>query len=484
MTHRILKQLILVLTGLACISAQPAKLEDQLWLEITSDNFTLHTTLETKEAIDVLHYLELLRAAVPVVTNIASTESPIPTTIIAVRNIRELKKLGLGRNYGGAFYRGVRNNLIVLRDSKFHESSGVAMHEYVHYLTRNGSSQEYPRWYSEGFAEYFGTAVLNGNSFEIGRFPAERARQFRNCDWLHLAKVIANTGSSACMFYPASWAAVHYIQSMPNHVKLFSDYLQRVEQGEDDVEAFSTAFDVNITTFNFQIKQYVKKGKFSYIGIPADELLTQFETDTRPLLKHEVTLLLAQAAFRMGKLDNAQYWFELAANYNETRAEAEAGIGDVHKYQKDYESAEPHFIKAVELAPENINVLLDMGEYWLSRARAEKDNELRDMHLKTARKYFGKAWKLDDTGPETYAMYGRSFLLQENFEKSIDTLEAANRILPSDINVRMDLAEAYTGLGQFDDARGHARAVRAWSHDSSSVKKKAEELLKKIDASP
>ncbi len=71
--------------------------------------------------------------------------------------------------------------------------------------------------------------------------------------------------------------------------------------------------------------------------------------------------------------------------------------------------------------------------------------------------------------------------MQQEFEKSIDTLTAAYRLLPSAMLVRLDLAEAYVGIGKMEDARAHAQAVKIWSHEESEARKKAEELLNQIN---
>ncbi len=123
-----------------------------------------------------------------------------------------------------------------------------------------------------------------------------------------------------------------------------------------------------------------------------------------------------------------------------------------------------------------------MGQFWLSRAIAEKDKAIKIEHLEIARSYFGRAWKLDDRAPEVYAMYGRSFLVQGEFQQALDSLEAANRLLPSNIGVRLDLALANVGVENFEEARRHTLAVRAWSHSKSGYSKKAKKLLKRIDA--
>ncbi len=152
-----------------------------------------------------------------------------------MKKATELRKFGINNRTTGVYQAGLRNNLILLRNSKFLDSNHTILHEYIHFLTRNGSTRNYPRWFSEGFAEYFGTATLNEGGFEIGRFPVDRLRSFRNCDWVAIKWIILDSRRSGCMFYPESWALVHYIQTLPDQSKMMNDYLQRIEKGEDNV---------------------------------------------------------------------------------------------------------------------------------------------------------------------------------------------------------------------------------------------------------
>lgn len=472
---------LLMCLGLHTASA--AKLENQAWIEITSNNFSMYSTLEEREATELLYNVELLRAAVPVLTNIEPAEASVPTIIISVKSAVDFRKLGIGNRFLGLFGQGLRQNHMLVRDSKFQDGSSTLLHEYVHYITRNGRAQNYPRWFTEGFAEYFSSAQLNEGNYEVGRFPHMRRRSFRDCDWMPTKRIIGDTGQGGCMFYAGSWATVHYIQTLPDHATMMADYLRRTEAGEDRVEAFVEAFGTDIAAFNRRIKDYVKKGKFSYISLKAGELLDNFKIAVRPVFKEEMSLILAEAALRLAEYKQARTWFEIAGTDEQFAARAQSGIGKVYQAQDDFAAAEEYFNRAYEMGPDDVEVLIDLGRYWTARAGQLKgeDKDKRDHYLKAARKYIGKSWKLDDTRPETYAAFGRSYMVQKAFEQSVDTLEAANRLLPSNSGVRLSLATSYFELGRHEEAKSHAQAVRAWSHGGSSMRESADKLLTKIN---
>ena len=136
------------------------------------------------------------------------------------------------------------------------------------------------------------------------------------------------------MFYPESWALVHYIQTLPDHSKMMADYLRRLGQGDDNVDSFVAAFGTGITKLNRRVNEYVKKGKFSYVGIDAYSLIDDFQATSRPVSREEISLILGQAALKRNKHKNARRWFDIAATNESTRAQAESGIGDIYKFRK------------------------------------------------------------------------------------------------------------------------------------------------------
>ena len=133
------------------------------------------------------------------------------------------------------------------------------------------------------------------------------------------------------------------------------------------------------------------------------------------------------------------------------------------------------------MAPSDPYCQLDFAEYWHHRAKNSDDTRNRATYLARAREHYVKAWKLDDSMPETYARYGQTFLLEgQRYVLAIEMLEQAEYILPSSIDVRLMLAQAYLGVDRKEDAVEKARSVLAWSHDESDKAQVARELLAKL----
>jgi tetratricopeptide (TPR) repeat protein len=208
-----------------------------------------------------------------------------------------------------------------------------------------------------------------------------------------------------------------------------------------------------------------------------DELLPAFEPVVTRLSREQASLALAKIALRTGELDRAEHWFTIATADRPTRPQAEAGLGDVLKFRGEFAAAQPHFEKAVALAPDDPYCQLDLAEYWHDRARNPDEADERPEYLERARDHYLKAWKIDDTMPESYAMYGQTFVMEgRRYDK-------AKNILPSNIDVRLMLAEAYMGGDRNEDAIEAARSVVAWSHEESDAAKRAREIISQLSLS-
>ena len=65
---------------LAFAASEPVEGKDlpkRKWIEVSTQNFTLHSTLNEKRSVEFLRYLELMRLTVPYITNIESTASTV-----------------------------------------------------------------------------------------------------------------------------------------------------------------------------------------------------------------------------------------------------------------------------------------------------------------------------------------------------------------------------------------------------------------------
>jgi tetratricopeptide (TPR) repeat protein len=154
------------------------------------------------------------------------------------------------------------------------------------------------------------------------------------------------------MFYGQSWALMHFLFNRSDRTSSFSDDMRRymvlTADGTDELVAFEMAFGIPQKRIWTTVKRYLRKC-CNVFRLNVAKLQPEFEPQVRNLSRSEISLDLAQIALQSRHFDAAKRCYELAAQDEKTRPWAEAGLGDLLKFDGEYEAARPHFEKA--LAP-------------------------------------------------------------------------------------------------------------------------------------
>ena len=462
-------------------SALGKALEDRNWLEVRTTNFNIRSLLGEKETIELARRLEMFRAAVAIIANVNISNAPIPTEVYALRRGREFEHFGIDQDTAGVFIAGLRNNTLIIRDIDDIERAPDLLHDYAHSLVGNYTGPHYPKWYIEGVAEYLSVIRGRRDLFDIGLASKQQRDRLDQASWIPINKIIAAeqyyyswTAESKAAFQAQAWVLVHYLINRPEQdgslSAVVARYIKAIKSGSDTDTAFAVAFEATARDFNRKLQRYISAADFQFLTFQADTLIPNFKASVIKPGSEQVALGLARVALERGELDSAQHWFTLAATDKQTRPQAESGLGDVAKFRGDFALALPHFEQALALAPNDLYVQLDFAEYWHYRAMNTTQQAEHENFLNNARRQYVKAWKLNDSVAEIYAMYGQTYLLQGNFNRGIEMLEEAGRLLPANLDIRLILAEAYAGAGSKQKAINAARFIVAWSHDSAAIK--------------
>ena len=128
-----------------CPPLEGKELEDQKWIAVSTEHFQVRSTLGKRKTIKLVRELDLMRLAVPLLTNIERIESAIPTHIYAVKRAADFDIFGIDPNYVDIFRSRLRNNSILIRNTPNMDEAVIVLHEYVYFLLRNHSGLAYPR---------------------------------------------------------------------------------------------------------------------------------------------------------------------------------------------------------------------------------------------------------------------------------------------------------------------------------------------------
>jgi tetratricopeptide (TPR) repeat protein len=254
-------------------------------------------------------------------------------------------------------------------------------------------------------------------------------------------------------------------------------YLDSIEAGSTDVEAFEEAFGITLLELRKQLITYLN-GNYQAFPIPLASLnYTPTSPRVRTLPRDEISVALGELALVYERSDLALDLFGAARAANSDNARAHAGFGKALAASGREAEAEPYFAQAISIGAGDAEIHLDYAKYLHKTALADGDETAATRRLEDARTHYQRSLKLDPQLPETHAMYGRSYLAPgQDSAQGVELLERAQALLPANPTILLLLARAYLLSDRESDARPLVARVAAISHGDDRVAK-ADEML-------
>jgi Flp pilus assembly protein TadD len=481
-----LRGVVGLLVGLlACASP----VHQRPWLRVRSPNFEIWSELGAEESRELARNLEFFRAVVDRTTG-ANLEPRVASRVYAFRDRPTLVGFASVSWAAGFFAESMRGNVVVLAPGRRGQAREILQHEYVHYILHNGAVV-YPTWYDEGFADFLGTTRVHGDRVEVGRVPDG----IRYLDgWIPVEQILEAREIDAWppgrvyMFYVESWALVHYLHfgldaGEPVPARL-GRYLRATAAGTAPDEAFEAAFGLSVRELDRALQRYVKKRRFAGVSLPADAFPAPLDPEVEPADPAEVAEALGRLSLAADKGEQARHYFEAALALDPAAARAQTGLGEIYARDGRWNEADTAFARALAVAPEDALVQLDYAEHLQRHSETAESPEALAVLLARARRHYVRSWEADPAIPETYAMYGSTFLADgEDPARGLATLEHAQRLLPSNLEIKLLLARTYARVGRRDAARELALTALGWAHEPET-KQAARDLLAELEASP
>lgn len=427
------------------------------WHEASSDHFVIYADESEKEIRKYSDRLERYYSAMTFVLP-SRDMKPSPSnrvTIYVVRNERMVQKLHGG---GSSFIRGfyvpraggslaIIPPIDVSRSGKASESELVLMHEYAHHYMAENAPYLVPRWYSEGFAEYFATVKFESDGAVGLGLPAQhRAYELVEASDVSIEQLLdarlyaARKSKRYDNFYGRSWLLFHYLFTDVERRKLIVDYLNRLNRGEAELAAATAAFG-DLKALDKAMDAYLRQRKMFYIRVPPDQLSVG-QTSVRKLGEAEAESMSVRIRSKRGvDKESAQEVVlearEMARKYPDEPA-VQAALAEAEFDVGDDEAAIRAADKALAVAPGNMTALIQKG-YALNRIATETKT---DAAWQAARKHFVSVNRLENDHPVPLIYYYLSFISQdkEPTKAALDGLEWALELAPYDANVRMMVA--------------------------------------------
>jgi tetratricopeptide (TPR) repeat protein len=233
------------------------------WLEANSDHFVIYGDEDEEKVRQFAERLERFHATMGHVFG-ADRSKPSPSNrvrIFAVANPAAVRRI-LGtkqRAIVGVYIPRAGGSVALiprLKKASKYDLTGetVLYHEYAHHFMKAVlSARAYPRWFTEGFAEFFASARFNDDgTISVGAPPFYRAAELTYARAVPIRTLLsfdgggASSGSGYDAFYGQSWVLFHYLQMEPGRKGQLVKYQLLLASGQKALEAAEGAFgDLN-----------------------------------------------------------------------------------------------------------------------------------------------------------------------------------------------------------------------------------------------
>jgi hypothetical protein len=238
------------------------------WREASTPHFVVYSKGDERSlrqaATDLERYDQLLRLALEL-----PPESPGKVKIFLFDSIAEVQKsLGPGGGGVAGYYVGSARGPLaagIRPEGNPADDFGWAVlyHEYAHHLMLQNFPGFYPRWFVEGFAEFYSsTRILKDNVAEVGR-PAWGSQTLRHFDWVPLktlltARTAEDFRKTGWANYIQGWLLVHYLNNSPERAGQLRKYLSALNAGADFETAMNRAFGPDAKELEAELRRYAR----------------------------------------------------------------------------------------------------------------------------------------------------------------------------------------------------------------------------------
>ncbi|MES2339720.1 MAG: tetratricopeptide repeat protein [Pseudomonadota bacterium] len=460
------------------------------WREASTDHFLIYADAGEGWVKDYATRLERFASALQRLQpkGWAGGGSINRVVIYVLPSVEDVQALAGGRSVGGFYKPRIGSSVIFTPMGSRLSRDGLTpittlQHEYTHHFLLSTARSGYPFWYSEGFAELFGTARVQPNgTVEIGHPAEHRAYNLFNGS-MKIEQLFAPPKKfDGDVLYGRAWLLAHMLTFDPARSGQVERYVALINAGKPSLDAAREAFgDLNV--LQKQMTAYASR-QLTYSVMPADmtkvgpialRTLTAGEAAMMPVrLRSDngVTPETAGALVTDARRRAAPYPGDAGAQVALAEAEFDAGHLDEAAAAAD---------RALAADPKSREAMLYKGRVLMQRAAAPDATDPK--RWQEARRWFVRANRLEPDAPEPLALYYTSYLKagEKPPEAAIVGLERAFELSPHAVELRMLVARQYLTEGDVKTARVVLSPL-AIDHHGATDKGLARRMIEAIDA--
>jgi tetratricopeptide (TPR) repeat protein len=451
-------------------------IEKRSWYRVATPHFQLVSGAGEGRAIEIAERLELFRAVLAKFGVEMNLEPRVPLLVYVFDDATAFARFRPRSGVAGFTLPRTHRNFLVIHAGEGGEAQATALHEYVHFVLRNGEAMRYPAWYDEGLAELLSTLAVEDGKVVLAGIPPARASWLLYGTPLSLRRAMTAddvyewSDRALERFYAQAWALSHFFHvadraGFPSRQPQMVRYLELLNRGASPDAACEEAFGQDFEDLEREFLRYLGEGRLPYLGVSLSRLEVAQERSSTPLPEYEKRLLLGDLALALGDgwHGEARHWFELAIAARPEEARAHAGLGRVLA-QGDRRAADAHFALALGHADPEVHRLV--AESLLERAAAANEDEALQL-VEQARRHFRRSLELAPEQVAAHAGLGRSYLVAPDLGdpgEGLAALATAHERLPADRGIALGLAELEARSGATERARTLLSRMPAPSH--------------------
>ncbi len=481
--------------GVLALSATTAHAD---WSEASSDHFIIYSDQSEKSLRPFAERLELFHA---MMAQVLRKEPPKPSpsnrvTIYVVSSETEVQNLIKARNsIVSGIYRARAGATVALVPQLRHARSDLDLapetilyHEYAHHFMAGITARAYPRWFVEGFAEFFSGVRFRSGKVNLGMPANHRLLELEFSTHLPIRELLSYAGNSRepksryDAFYGDSWALFHFLQFAPERAGQLGRYQALLGQGQSALGAAQGAFG-DLDQLDKEVLLYWKRGYMNHVVIEQSTLkigsigvskvspglaamMSIAIRSELGLSKEEAASLLADAQHVAARFpEDAEVLTVLAA------VELAAGNDDAAIATAD---------RAIAISPDRVDAQLQKGFALFQKVES---GALPKESWAWVRSQFAKANTIEHDHPIPLIEFYRSYLVQgaQPTKNAIDGLAWAMQLAPFDPSVRWMVSQELIADGRLADA-AEVLAPLAYSPHRNELTDQALKALQEVQA--
>jgi TonB family protein len=384
------------------------------WVQIKSETFVVKSSAGEDRAKRVLTELEAFHQLVGTAVVFQKVRLPeLPIEVLIVGDEKQFAELapeyqGKKLKIAGYYERGQDRDFIVLSGNIGGNLTHIVYHELTHYFLSR-SLQSRSTWLSEGLAEYFSTADIDGDTVYLGGLSPERLQLLKTDRLLPLKEFFAvddrspyyNETAKANVFYAQAGAFVHFL-THGVYQDAFRRYLEDLTVR--DVE-FSDYIKTDVRTLEFEFEGYVKTRMRSVMRQKVKTSSDGWTMTRQPITDADAELSIAEIFLSGHRLNEARVHLEKAAGIDDEFPRASYYRGVLARITNEGDPRE-FFIDALmdlNLGPRAAVHLVQLRELTIPAVRralekaAASNTHMADVYWALTEIYLDDARRIEET---------------------------------------------------------------------------------------